>query len=207
MNTLKTRIVASASAILVTLILVAALPSATGQYVPVACDVVGVSTLSLSGDTAEIPPGDVAEISVEYEYKAPEPAFSLEPVEIEFTVRGEPAWADVTLSETVVFVEVKPLEVTEETGTITLTITLHEDAPEGEIAQFEVEGDAREGTCVTAAQASADAEILVAETGEESEAPADEPPEANENSIPAPAALTGLVALFAVLIPLARRRR
>lgn len=206
MDTLKTRIITRTGAIMVLLILVAAMPSATAQTIPAGCDIFATSTISLSGESVQIEQGGTADMRVDYEYRAPAQAFSLEPVEIAFHESGSPAWANVVLSEQSVFVDVAPLEETHHIGALTLTVSLHEEAPVGERAVFEIEGDAREGTCVTAATGAADSEILVVGDETEAEPDGDEIPEVNQNAIPTPGAIIGLVALFALLVPIARRR-
>lgn len=142
------------------LVLIVPQPAAA-QDVPAGCDTTAVSTLSLTGDTSDAitPISGAQELTVGFTYTAPAAAYSLTPVPIEFSVSGEPGWANVVISERIVFVPIAENEATEVSESIGLTVSVDANAPAFEKAKFEVQADAKQGTCVTASQATADMEI------------------------------------------------
>lgn len=133
--------------------------TAAGQTLP-GCDVVAPATLSLGpSDSEPIEPGTTHTLTVDYEYRVNEFAWSIEPIAIEFDVSGAPGWADVVLSDTTVYKEVDPAGETAMSGTILLYLSVANDAPAYERAIFHLDAEANEGTCVAPAHVSADLEI------------------------------------------------
>lgn len=133
----------------------------TAQTIPAGCDIAAEATLELSGATSSAiePISGAEELTINYRYRAGEQAYSLNPVPITFQVSGEPSWANVVLSDRVAFVQVAQGEPTDEQESVTLTVSVNQDAPAFEKAQFEIQAEAAEGTCVTVADGSADVEI------------------------------------------------
>lgn len=150
----KTQTILPATVLILLLLAVLTTPPASAQEIPVGCNVIGVAASGLTGSTIDpIAPGEVTSVDVVYEYETSALAWSLHPIQVDFSATGAPAWADISVTPQTIFIVVEPGSPTSESQSLTVTIALDAHAPVGEHTTFQVEALAHEGTCVTSAQA------------------------------------------------------
>jgi hypothetical protein len=125
------------------------------------CNDPAQATLAVTGATSSpiTPISGQQELRINYVYRAPAHATSITPVPIQFTVSGEPSWANVVLDQTVDFVNIDQQGETHHPASVTLTVSVSANAPAFDRARFQITATALEGTCVSGATNSAPIEV------------------------------------------------